>query len=92
MALRETVTGVARAQGEWIVFIDDDCIAQPGYLSAYAATIKADPLLGAPEGRIFPDRPRKTWARGAPRTKPEVCSGQAPSLRKNPSSRTWWPR
>ncbi len=58
--------GVARAQGEWIVFIDDDCIAQPGYLSAYAATIKADPSLGALEGRIFPDRPRKTWAEGCP--------------------------
>jgi GT2 family glycosyltransferase len=58
--------GVARAQGEWIVFIDDDCIAQPSYLSAYAATIKDDPSLGALEGRIFPDRPRKTWAEGCP--------------------------
>jgi GT2 family glycosyltransferase len=58
--------GVARAQGEWIVFIDDDCIAQPGYLVAYAATIKADSSLGALEGRIFPDRPRRTWAEGCP--------------------------
>ena len=58
--------GVDRAQGEWIVFIDDDCIAQPGYLSAYAATIKTNPSLGALEGRIFPDRPRKTWAEGCP--------------------------
>ena len=37
--------------------IDDDCIAQPGYLAAYAATIEADPALGALEGHIFPDRP-----------------------------------
>jgi GT2 family glycosyltransferase len=58
--------GVARAQGEWIVFIDDDCIAQPGYLSAYADTIKTDSSLGVLEGRIFPDRPRKTWAEGCP--------------------------
>lgn len=58
--------GVARAKGKWIVFIDDDCIAQPGYLAAYAATIEADPALGALEGHIFPDRPRRTWAEGCP--------------------------
>ena len=58
--------GVARAQGEWIVFIDDDCIAQPGYLAAYESAIKSDPTLGALEGRIFPDRPRQTWAEGCP--------------------------
>ena len=58
--------GVARAQGEWIVFIDDDCIAQPGYLAAYGSAIKSDPTLGALEGRIFPDRPRRTWAEGCP--------------------------
>jgi GT2 family glycosyltransferase len=58
--------GVSRAKGEWIVFIDDDCIAQTGYLSAYAATIKIDHSLGVLEGRIFPDRPRKTWAEGCP--------------------------
>jgi GT2 family glycosyltransferase len=58
--------GVARASGKWIVFIDDDCIAQPGYLSAYEKAIKSDPNLGALEGRIYPDRPRKTWAEGCP--------------------------
>ena len=58
--------GVARAQGEWIVFIDDDCIAQPGYLSAYEKAIESDPNLGALEGRIYPDRPRNTWAEGCP--------------------------
>lgn len=58
--------GVARAQGDWIIFIDDDCIAQKGYISAYAAIIKNNPSIGALEGRIFPDRPRKTWAEGCP--------------------------
>ncbi|MBT3638297.1 MAG: glycosyltransferase [Opitutae bacterium] len=58
--------GVARAQGEWIVFIDDDCIAQTGYLSAYSKAIRENPSVGVLEGRIFPDRPRKTWAEGCP--------------------------
>jgi GT2 family glycosyltransferase len=58
--------GVARAQGEWIVFIDDDCIAQAGYLSAYCEAIQQSPSVGVLEGRIFPDRPRKTWAEGCP--------------------------
>ena len=58
--------GVARAQGEWIVFIDDDCIAQPGYLSAFGKAIDENPSVGLFEGRIFPDRERETWAEGCP--------------------------
>lgn len=58
--------GVGRAKGEWIVFLDDDCIAQTGYLNAYAEAIKANPEIQVFEGRIFADRPRKTWAEGCP--------------------------
>jgi GT2 family glycosyltransferase len=28
--------GASRAMGEWIVFTDDDCLPQPGWLNAYA--------------------------------------------------------
>ena len=55
-----------RAKGEWIVFLDDDCIAQEGYLNAYAKAIKANPDVQVLEGRIFADRPRRTWAEGCP--------------------------
>ena len=58
--------GVARARGEWIVFLDDDCIAQEGYLRAYANAIEANPDVLVFEGRIFADRPRRTWAEGCP--------------------------
>ena len=58
--------GVERAKGEWIVFLDDDCIAQTGYLNAYADAIKANPEIQVFEGRIFADRPRITWAEGCP--------------------------
>ena len=58
--------GVDRAIGKWIVFLDDDCIAQNGYLSAYANAIKDNPDIQVFEGRIFADRPRRTWAEGCP--------------------------
>ena len=58
--------GAARAKGEWIIFIDDDCIAQTGYLSAFGKAIEENPSVGLFEGRIFPDRERETWAEGCP--------------------------
>ena len=63
--------GVARAQGEWIIFIDDDCIAQKGYLLAYLKAIEKNPKVDLFEGYIFPDRPKRTWAE----TCPENSSG-----------------
>jgi GT2 family glycosyltransferase len=58
--------GVNRAKGEWIVFLDDDCIAQKGYLAGYASAIGENPDVLVFEGRIFADRPRKTWTEGCP--------------------------
>jgi GT2 family glycosyltransferase len=58
--------GVDRANGDWVVFLDDDCIAQTGYLEGYAKAIRSNPESLAFEGRIFPERPRKTWAEGCP--------------------------
>ena len=58
--------GVDRAKGEWIVFLDDDCIAQEGYLKAYANAIRANQGTQVFEGKIFAERPRKTWAEGCP--------------------------
>ena len=58
--------GVDRATGKWIVFIDDDCVACPDYLANYASAITDHSEVGILEGRIFPDRPRRTWAEGCP--------------------------
>ena len=58
--------GVKRAKGQWIVFLDDDCIAQEDYLNAYATAIRTNPGTQVFEGRIFADRPRITWAEGCP--------------------------
>ena len=58
--------GAARAMGEWIIFIDDDCIAQTSYISSYYKAINQNPSIGVLEGRIFPDRERQTWAEACP--------------------------
>ena len=58
--------GVNRASGKWIVFIDDDCIAQNNYLAAYEKAINENRNIKVFEGRIFPNRERQTWAEGCP--------------------------
>lgn len=57
--------GAAAATGALIVFLDDDCLPQPGLLAAYAAAF-ADPALLAAEGRIRPAGPRTRMDEEAP--------------------------
>ena len=58
--------GVKRAKGEWIVFVDDDCIADKQFLYSYLKAIQNYPDTILFEGKIYPDRPRKTWAECCP--------------------------
>ena len=58
--------GVSKSKGRWIVFLDDDCIAESGLLNAYYKAIQNNPNIFVFEGRIFANRPRKTWAEGCP--------------------------
>jgi len=46
-------TGASAANGELLAFIDDDAIAEPGWLAAHAAVL-ADPSLAASTGRVLP--------------------------------------
>ena len=48
--------GARQATGEWVVFIDDDCVADPGWLAAVARHA-VNPALEVIEGRtITPDK------------------------------------
>ena len=58
--------GAYHAVGDWIIFIDDDCIADRGYIKAYTEAIRKNPDTVLFEGRIYPDRARKTWAECCP--------------------------
>jgi GT2 family glycosyltransferase len=42
------------ARGEYLAFTDSDCVPDPGWLSAAAAALDADPSLGAVQGRTLP--------------------------------------
>ena len=47
--------GIAEAKGEWLVFIDDDAMLQPGYLANLKANIARNPDAGAFGGQITPE-------------------------------------
>jgi GT2 family glycosyltransferase len=50
--------GVRRARGLWIFFIDDDCIADPGWIAALLAAVTRHADCSVFEGRTEADRPR----------------------------------
>ena len=50
--------GAKHAKGEWLVFLDDDCVPDRNILSAYLAAINSYPLANVFEGRISADRPK----------------------------------
>jgi GT2 family glycosyltransferase len=59
--------GATAATGEWLAFIDDDCIPSPEWLSAYRAAIQKTPGVHAFEGAVHPeDRPRQRHDEVAP--------------------------
>ena len=49
-------SGAKRARGEWLVFLDDDCIPQPSLLSAYMGAIHKNPDYSVFEGSTLPER------------------------------------
>ena len=68
--------GVNRSNGEWILFIDDDCIADKGYINAYYNAILQSPGIVLYEGMIYPQT-KKNLGRMLPETPMVECFGQA---------------
>ena len=46
--------GVSQARGHWLVFLDDDCVPEPGLLNAYQDRILHDQATRVLEGSISP--------------------------------------
>lgn len=58
--------GVAQADSEWIIFLDDDCLPQPSWIKAYLAAIHANPGDSLFEGRTLADRPQNSLDEESP--------------------------
>jgi len=58
--------GSKSAKGEWLVFLDDDCLPQKGWLFAYFTIIKNNKEAGVLEGKTTADRDRMRFDEEAP--------------------------
>jgi len=58
--------GAARAAGRWLIFLDDDCVPDPGFVKGYLDYIQAHPEARALEGCTYPDRPAQSLAERGP--------------------------
>jgi len=59
-------SGAKRAQGEWLLFLDDDCQPEPSFLSSYIKAIQENPDYLVFEGRTLTDRPQLRLDEEAP--------------------------
>jgi GT2 family glycosyltransferase len=58
--------GARQARGDWIVFTDDDCLPEPGWLQAYADAANLHPDCPVFEGRTLAPRARQRLLETAP--------------------------
>jgi GT2 family glycosyltransferase len=58
--------GAAQSTGEWILFIDDDCIPSEGWIVGFLESIHATPGVEVFEGRTTGDRERYRMDEEAP--------------------------
>lgn len=65
--------GARSLVGDWIVFIDDDCIPEKTLLHAYHEAIVHFPFVQAMEGKIFADRPQERLDEESPQNLKGGC-------------------
>jgi GT2 family glycosyltransferase len=58
--------GVKHTKGDWIVFIDNDCIPDNNLINNYVKAIQSNPSVLVFEGCIKPNRPRRHFLEEAP--------------------------
>lgn len=58
--------GVRCSNGEWLIFLDDDCIPSAGYLRAYRDAIERNASCAVFEGRVTKSRSKQSLSDTAP--------------------------
>ena len=58
--------GAKAARGDWLVFLDDDCLPQPSFLSAYHDAVARHPDCLVFEGSTLAERPQHRMDEEAP--------------------------
>jgi GT2 family glycosyltransferase len=58
--------GARNTNGQWLIFMDDDCIPDSNCLVAYREAMKNYPSIEVFEGRIYVNKPRKSLAEISP--------------------------
>jgi GT2 family glycosyltransferase len=58
--------GAGQASSPWLIFLDDDCLADPDWLIAYLAAFAQSGDQQLFEGRTRADRPRRSYAEESP--------------------------
>ena len=58
--------GAAQARGDWLVFVDDDCLPDPGWLQGYARRIQQADAPRVCEGRTYAGGERRSCYETSP--------------------------
>lgn len=58
--------GARNASGDWIVFLDDDCLPDATLLKAYREAIAKHPAINVFEGKIYADREQQRFDEESP--------------------------
>lgn len=58
--------GAGIANGQWFIFMDDDCLPQEGWLQAYLTAIQTQPDAKVLEGKTTAERERERFDEEAP--------------------------
>ncbi len=59
-------SGAKASKGDWLVFLDDDCVPQATLLAAYVEAISKNPQIRVFEGATLEERPQRRMDEEAP--------------------------
>jgi GT2 family glycosyltransferase len=58
--------GIQAAKGQWLVFTDDDCLPDRGWLAAFQKALNQNPEACVLEGKTYAEREQQSMAESAP--------------------------